>query len=365
MKYRKYGNTGKDVSIIGFGGMRLPENEDDAIRVIRRASELGVNYFDTAPFYCDDKSEILFGKAFKNMPNDFYVSTKTTVRKDKTGKEMRERLETSLKRLGKDKIDFYHMWCIMDLDQYKDVMKKGGPYEEAIKAKKEGLIDHLVFSTHCKGEDISKIIEDDVFEGVLLGYNVANYKFRQEGVNKAHEKGIGVVVMNPLGGGLVPQHSEYFDFIRENDKETVNQAALRFVLAQKGITLAIPGMGSVSEVEENVEVANNPIFISQGKEEEIKRKLTDKMDKLCTTCGYCLKCPKKIPIHNFLEAYNFKYLQSEEHMKKRIQKMKEDGALNSDKPGPKDCIECGVCEDLCTQKLPIINRLKELAEIVN
>ena len=363
MQYREYGKTGKKLSVIGFGGMRFGKDEDYAQEVVHRANELGVNYFDTAPFYCDDRSEIIFGKAFKNMPKDFYVSTKSTVNEDPTADAVRKRIETSLTRFGRDKIDFYHMWCIKDLDQYKEVMAPGGPFEGALEAKKEGLIEHLVFSTHCKGEEIRTIIEDDVFEGVLLGYNVLNYPFRQEGVDAAIGKNIGVVVMNPLSGGLIPQHRDFFDFIRERDGETVNQAALRFVLAQKGITLAIPGMGTIAEVEENVAVGDFDLTVSPEKTKEIEETITDSMNTLCTTCGYCLKCPEKIKIHNYLEAYNLKLLKDEEEMKKRLQHLMDSGAIKEDDARPGACIACGICEDLCTQKLPIIARLKELDQL--
>ncbi len=363
MQYREYGKTGKKLSVIGFGGMRFGKDEDYAQEVMHRANELGVNYFDTAPFYCDDRSEIIFGKAFRNMPKDFYVSTKSSLSAEPTADAVRARIEKSLKRLGREKIDFYHMWCIKDLEQYRGVMAPGGPYEGALKAKEEGLIEHLVFSTHCKGEDIRTIVEEDHFEGVLLGYNVSNYPFRQEGVDAAREKNIGVVTMNPLGGGLIPQHKEFFDFIRENDKETVNQAALRFILAQEGITLAIPGMGTIEEVEENVAVGDFDLSVSPGKLKEIETNITDSMNTLCTTCGYCLKCPKDIKIHQYLESYNLKLLKDEEEMKKRLQMLKDSGRLKEDDAKPGDCIACGICEDLCTQKLPIIQRLKELDQI--
>ena len=363
MQYREYGKTGKKLSVIGFGGMRFGKDEDYAQEVVHRANELGVNYFDTAPFYCDDRSEEIFGKAFKNMPKDFYVSTKSSINAEATADEVRGRIEKSLKRLGRDKIDFFHMWCIKDLEQYRGVMAPGGPYEGALKAKEEGLIDHLVFSTHCQGKDIRTIVEEDHFEGVLLGYNVYNYPFRQEGVDAAIEKNIGVVTMNPLGGGLIPQHQEFFDFIRENEKETVNQAALRFILAQKGITLVIPGMGTIEEVEENVAVGDFDLKVSPEKLGEIEKNITESMDTLCTTCGYCLKCPKDIKIHQYLESYNLKLLKDEEEMAKRLKMLKDSGGIKKEDATPGDCIACGVCEDLCTQKLPIIQRLREMDQL--
>ena len=94
------------------------------------------------------------GAAFKAMKNPFYVSTKSNISSEKTADEVRARIDKSLKRLGVDKINFYHMWCILSLDQYRKVIAPGGPYWGALKAKEEGLIDHICFSTHCSGEEI-------------------------------------------------------------------------------------------------------------------------------------------------------------------------------------------------------------------
>jgi len=364
MEYREYGKTGKKVSVIGFGGMRFGEDEDYGAEVVRRANALGINYFDTAPFYCNDRSEYIFGKAFKNMPGQFYVSTKSSVGKEATADQVRWRIENSMERMGVDKINFFHMWCVMDLEQYAKVMAPGGPYEGAMKAKKEGLIDHVVISTHCNGADIRTIIEDDAYEGVLLGYNAINHPYRQEGIDAAIKHNIGVVTMNPLGGGLIPQHQQYFNFLRSHKDETVPQAALRFNAAQKGITVVLAGMGTIEEVEENVRTVERPLIITPEKEKEIQEKIGTGINTLCTTCGYCMKCPKKIKIPNYLEAYNLSILDGPERMMEHLQWLKGKGSLKPEDILPEECIACGVCENLCTQKLPIIERLKEMAEFV-
>lgn len=361
--YRQYGQTNKKVSVLGLGGMRFGKDEDYAVEIIRKANELGINYFDTAPFYCSDRSEDIFGKAFKNMPKEFYVSTKSGIFNEPTADDVRKRIEKSLKRMGVEKINFYHMWCIMDLDQYKKIMAPNGPYEGALKAKEEGLIEHLSFSTHCSGEDIRKIIEDNVFEGVLLGYNVVNHPYRQEGVKAALAHNIGVATMNPLGGGLIPNSADYFKFLVEREDETVSQAALRFNLAQPGITTALIGVSTLGELEENIGVLNFPLEISDAKRREIKSNINESMDKLCTTCGYCLKCPKKIKINRYLEAYNMSILKDKDEMNRYLEFLKTQGALKGDKVLASDCIACGKCEELCTQKIPIIERLKEISHM--
>jgi len=363
--YRPYGKTGKHVSVIGMGGMRFGQDSDYGAEVVRHASAKGINYFDTAPFYNDDRSEDIFGKAFLKMPAPFYVSTKSSINDEKTESEVRERIENSLKRMHLEKINFYHMWCIMDLDQYHRVMAPGGPYEGALKAQEEGLIEHLCFSTHSKGEDIQRIIEDDVFEGVLLGYNVINHPFRQLGVDAAKKHQIGVVTMNPLGGGLIPRHQDYFAFIREFDDETVSQAALRFNAAQDGVTVALTGMGTKEEVDENVKVIQRPLAVSRGKLEEIRGKVTSFMDQLCTNCQYCRKCPSKIKMNYYMEAYNLYLLMGEEEMFRQLEWYRKKNDLNEKDLLPGDCNACGICESFCTQKLPIIERLKEIQNMMD
>ena len=167
--------------------------------------------------------------------------------------------------------------------------------------------------------------------------------------------------MNPQGGGLIPQHRDYFDFIRERQDETVSQAALRFNAAQKWITVVLAGMKTIEEVEENVKVADYPLIVSDEKLKEIKSRITDSMNLLCTTCGYCSKCPQKIKIPSYMEAYNLSLLKDENETKKRINWFKDQGVLKEGVSTAADCIACGLCETLCTQKLPIIERLKEIA----
>lgn len=364
MIYKEYGKTGKKVSVIGFGGMRFKEDHsiEEAATVVRRANELGINYFDTAPTYCNEKSEIIFGEAFRDMPGRFYVSTKSTVKKDPTADDVRRRLETSLRRMGLEKIDFYHMWCIIDLDQYRAVMAPGGPYEGAMKAKEEGLIEHIVFSTHCSGRDIAKIVEDGYFEGVTLGYNAVNFPYREEGLKAAYEYGLGVVTMNPLGGGLIPSNREYFSFLRKDEGESTVQAALRFNASHKEITVVLAGMGTVEEVEEDVKAVEYIKPIIEEEVSQIKSHISMGMNELCTECGYCNSCPQGIYIPGYMEAYNYGIIKGEEAARERLKWAKEWISSLKNSPLASKCVECGQCEELCTQRLPIIQRLAEISE---
>ncbi|WP_027627037.1 aldo/keto reductase [Ruminiclostridium cellobioparum] len=357
MIYKKYGKTGKDISVIGFGGMRFPKtgdtyDYDKCAEIVVKAGELGVNYFDTAPYYCDDNSEFIMSHAFKNMKKQFYVSTKSS---QKDGAKLREQLETSLKRMNLEKINFFHIWCILNMDDFKSRMVKGGAYEAALKAKEEGLIEHIVFSTHCNGDEIETIVNEDLFEGMTVGYNILNFPFRQKGLQAACKKGLGVAVMNPLGGGLIPQKAEYFDFIRSEDDETVVDAALRFNASHDEITTVLAGMGSVEEVVQSCHIGENLKKLDEKKLKEIEGKLFNSMDKLCTGCRYCEHCPKKIPVSKFMLAYNNKILQNEQEV---LNNLKNHWGIEYKKA--KECIECGICEGKCTQHLPIIARLRDV-----
>jgi len=141
MIYKEYGKTGKKVSAVGFGGMRfdISKSKEKNAELLRYASAKGINYFDTAPYYCKDQSEDIFGIAFKNMPKDFYVSTKGTPKDFDTAKKAKEAVKKSLDRLGLPKIHFYHIWNLLKMEHYELAMKSGGQYEGLLECKEEGL----------------------------------------------------------------------------------------------------------------------------------------------------------------------------------------------------------------------------------
>ncbi|MDD3822578.1 MAG: aldo/keto reductase [Sphaerochaetaceae bacterium] len=364
MIYRPYGKTGKHVSVIGMGGMRFRKEDyatDDwsrAIAVVHRAHELGVNYFDTAPGYCDDTSEKIFGEAFKSMSRDsFYVSTKCGLWNARTAKEARKMIDQSLRRLGVDHIDFYNMWSVKTLEDYREYLKKGGVLEGAREAQKEGLISHICFTTHLRGEEIAQVANDGIFEGVTLGYNAINFAYRQKGIDACHEANLGIVTMNPLGGGIIPAHPEYFSFLKQGD-DSLAVSALKFILSQNKATLAIPGFSTVEEVEENVLAADNLKEAPEELLDELAKHLTSELNSLCTTCAYCDSCPQDIPIPQLLDSYNMLILSNGDE-KQMFTRMKNHWGV--DPSWATKCIACGKCERLCTQKLPIIKRLAEIS----
>ena len=250
MRYVEYGRTGKQVSVVGFGGMRfdLSRSREENAELVRYACAQGINYFDTAPGYCQDQSEDIFGMAFRDMPGDFLVSTKGMPTEFDTAEKARTAVRRSLERMGVDRIHFYHVWCLRKMEHYELAMRPGGQYEGLLRCQEEGLIDHIVCSSHQPGDQIAKILAKNEFEGVLLGANVLNFPYRWDGVQYAHANGCGVVAMNPLAGGAIPKHEKEFAFLA-SEGETPTEAALRFVIAAPQITVALNGFTTREHVD--------------------------------------------------------------------------------------------------------------------
>lgn len=365
MYYKQYGNTAMKVSAIGLGCMRYNDEDVNAGR-LEKCSELplyafeqGINYFDTAPFYCQDKSEIITGLAISQLKRDrIYVSSKTnfgTLDGNITRDSFRKRLETSLDRLKTDYLDFYHLWCLLNIDSYeKQVDALYGFFEEA---KSEGLIRNIVFSSHMQGNDIETVVESGKFKGMLIGYNAINYRFRQSGIEAANKAGMGVVVMNPLGGGLIPSAKDKFAYLAEGTDLTVPQAALRFVASHREITITLAGCTTKEHVDDAVKAVENLVekpcaqIVKEYEEKGVA------MNDLCTGCGYCKGCPKGIEIPKLMDAYNQLILTGD---KMSIEnRLKGHWGIKAEQA--KDCIACKKCEKQCTQHIGIIERLKEIA----
>ncbi|MDF2473684.1 MAG: hypothetical protein K0R21_1466 [Anaerocolumna sp.] len=362
MFYKQYGDTDMKVSAIGMGCMRYNMEDVNAgnlskcAEVALYAHEKGINYFDTAPFYCDDKSETITGIALSQLPRDsYYISSKTnlgTVGGKHTAADFRKRLETTLQRLNVEYLDFYHLWCVLSLESFEESLDAlYGFFEQA---KADGLIRNIVFSSHMQGDELEAAVNRNLFKGMLIGYNALNYRFRQKGIEAAHKKGMGVVVMNPLGGGLIPGNPDVFRYLTEGTDLNVAQAALRFVASHKEITITLNGFTTNQHVDEACKSVENLI---EKPAKELLMEYENKgiaLNNLCTGCAYCKNCPQDIDIPKFMDAYNQKILGND--MKSRI---KHHWNISANKAA--DCIKCGNCEAQCTQHLPIIDRLEEIA----
>jgi predicted aldo/keto reductase-like oxidoreductase len=361
MIYRDYGKTGKKVSLLGFGAMRFQDvdNHEECIKMILTAAKGGVNYFDTAVGYFETRSETVLGEAFaelrrQNLP--YYVATKTFKSSEA---DIRKEVEAQLKRLNVPSIDFYHMWCIKSPAEWQS-RKNDGIIEAFQKLKAEGLIKHICVSSHLTQDEIKDLLLEDAFEGVLLGYSAYNFKTREKAFDSIRAKNLGAVVMNPLGGGIVPEHPELFNFLKRNPDESAIHAALKFLWDHQDITSTLVGFSTEAEVKDALLAMENYVPRNAAELEAVKKAASTSMEGLCTGCGYCEGCPEKIPIPQYMDAYNQKMLSS--NSPKAIEnRLAWHWGISPQDAGK--CIECAQCEASCTQHLPIIERLKEIAQL--
>ncbi len=363
MLYREYGTTGKKISLIGMGTVRLQPDKasfSKNVALVLKAIELGINFFDTASTYAAGTAEKVMGEAIKQYgKHDLYVTNKTMLSMDPTADDVLRRIDTAISNLNVDKIDFFHMWSVLTLDQYKKIIAPGGPYEGALKAKEQGLIDHICFSAHCSGEELVQILNDERFEGVILGFNALNYRHRLSGIKAAGEHGLGVAIMNPLGGGMIPRNPDYFSALKQGG-ESVVEGAIRFVASHKEVTSLLIGVNEERDLLEAVKAIENDNNIPVEQWHSIADKMNPIDAPLCTMCDYCKDCPKKIHISRQMGSYNEYILSNKNEIHfHEWRKM----FCNSYPFETVDCIKCGRCERICTQHLPIIKRMEEINEI--
>jgi predicted aldo/keto reductase-like oxidoreductase len=359
MLYRDYGQTGKKVSALGFGGMRFAHVDDheECAQMMVAAAEGGVNYFDTAPGYFETRSETVFGKGFAELRRrglPYYAASKTFAT---TEDAIRREIEGQLKRMDIPAIDFYHIWCITSLDNWAD-RKKDGILKTFGKLKDEGLIKHICVSSHLINDEIKELLMEGVFEGVLFGYSAYNFRTRQQAFDAIRAKRLGAVVMNPLGGGLIPDHPELFQFLQRPGEGTV-AAALRFLWDHPEISVTLVGFQTIEQVREGLAAIEGYQPRTAAELEAVKLAAQVSFEGICTGCAYCDECPQGIPIPKYMDAYNQKILAKTSGGDPIGDRLRWHWSLDRSAAGK--CVECGQCESACTQHIPIIKRLKEIA----
>lgn len=360
MLYRPFGKTGVQVSALGFGAMRLPRDEEAAVKLIHKALELGVNYVDTAPGYLNGLSEQFVGTALQGRREQVYLATKNPI-ENASGADWRKRLDASLERLRTDYIDFYHMWSI-SWDVYTQrIIGRNGPLEEARKAQAEGIIKHLCFSVHDKPENIIKLIDTGEFETMLCQYNLLD-RANEGAIEHAYKRGMGIAIMGPIGGGRLATPTSAIGQVVRSGAVGTPEVALRFVLSNPYVSVALSGMTTIAMIEENARVASMEEPLSEAERRAVIASLDHfaELSKLyCTGCNYCMPCPNDVAIPRIFELMNHHRIWGlTDHAMNSYQQLVKRGRSVD------QCVECGVCESKCPQKIEIIRQLKECAAVL-
>ena len=372
MQYRPFGSTGATVSTLGFGCMRFPEyqledgtwqvDQDKVNEMLMEAYRLGVNYFDTAFFYCHQNSEIAVGKALKPIRDKVYISTKCPMDLVKKPEDYDAMLEKSLAKLDTDYVDFYHFWAI-NQKVFEEKILGMGLLERAKALKAQGKIRHISFSFHDTPDALKFIIDNGPgLESVLLQYNLLDQS-NGEMIRYAREKGLGVAVMGPVGGGRLAAPTELSQKLGAGSFATY-ELALRFVLGNPDVCVALSGMQTVEMVRQNAAVAalECPMTEAQWKQAgEAMENLKKFSDLYCTGCGYCQPCPKGIQIPRIFLIYNYHNVYGLTEAAKNAWKgyMQNPGITSS------ECANCGYCEKKCPQHLKVRELLKKAEDVLN
>ncbi len=379
MHYRKLGKTGIEVSALGFGCMRLPTlkpgesaiNREEAIRLIRKGIDSGINYIDTAYPYHAKESEIVVGQSLK----DGYREKVTLVTKCPVGlpdftepAHYDKYLNEQLEKLDVDYLDYYLFHGINGKTFHEKVLGLN-LIERAQAAKEAGKIKHIGFSFHDKPEVLKEIIDTGHFELMLVQYNIID-QVNEEMLAYAAENGLAVAIMGPVGGGRLagtppPKSMQHWRTIGRNNFVDL---ALKFVLNNPNVSVALSGMGSEEMLDENLKLVskeNYNLLTSDEKDriQNIANKFKELSDVVCTGCGYCMPCPNEVnikEIFDFLIRYQI-YGQEEDAKSMYAQIGKVRWLPGKDATA---CVECEECLEKCPQKIPIIEQLKEAHQIL-
>lgn len=365
---------GRKISQLGFGVMRLPRiagsKEIDVARsvaLLREAYAKGINYFDTAYIYDGGKNEEVLGEAVKPFRKKIAIATKIPPYMVRSPGDFDRVLNKSLSRLKTDYIDYYLVHAVMDFDSFERLEAMG--FSDWVRRKKEaGTIINIGFSFHGKCDDFIKIIDAYDWDFCQIQYNYwdINFQAGQRGLDYASQKGVPVIVMEPLRGGtlITAQPPEAMDAFKAcHPERTMAEWGLRFVWDQPGVLTVLSGMSDEKQLAENLLTAEAATPLSLTPEEracyETSRLKVLSMQSIgCTGCGYCQPCPYGVAIPGCFSSYNdYKLFH---RLNWRIKYIWTVGGLSANPGFASQCKACGACEKKCPQGLPIIKLLQKV-----
>jgi len=376
LRYRNFGGLDWRPSALGFGAMRLPYlggdtgriDEPLSIRMIRHAIDHGVNYVDSAYSYHKGNSEVAVGKALRDGYRErVKLATKMPTWLVNSTADMDRCLDQQLGKLQTDHVDFYLLHGL-NKDRWPKI-RDLGVFDWAEKVKEEGKIMHLGFSFHDDYKLFHRILEDsDHFTLCQIQYNYMDedYQAGTKGLKEAADKGLALVVMEPIKGGKLavtppPQVQRIWDGAKVKRKPA--EWALRWVWNHPEVSVVLSGMSEMYQVEENLIYADRSgPNVMEPWELKLVSKVREAYGELgfvgCTACRYCMPCPQGVEIPDILGLYNEYYMsgQSGEIKKKYQEKIRPEGRADK-------CVACGRCEEQCPQHLPIRRFMAEIPRV--
>jgi len=366
MEYRSITKLGIKTSLLGFGCMRLPLTKDgkidepEAERMLDKAYAAGVNYYDTAYPYHGGESEPVVGRIMKKYDrSSFYLATKLPVWMVKSVEDVEKILDEQLTKLQTDYVDFYLMHA-MNGERWDEMVKLGVP-EELERIQKTGKIKNLGFSFHDNYEAFDKIINarDWDFCQIQINYMDADEQKAMDLYKLAEVKGVPVAVMEPIKGGTLAKLPEDIlsIFKKKDDTATASSFALRWVGTLSNVYVILSGMSSMEHVDDNLKSlgAFKPMDEDELKVvDEVKAKILSRTMNGCTGCRYCMPCPMGVDIPASFSCWNKLHMYENYY----AVNWTWDTEMGESKQ-PKNCVECGKCENACPQKIAIREDLKK------
>ncbi len=368
MIYRDF--QGNQLSLLGFGAMRLPQREDGTVdeaqveEMVRYAMEHGVNYYDTAYPYHGGTSEIILGKALKQYPRDsFYLATKYPGHQISSSYDPAAVFEEQLQKCGVEYFDFYLLHNVYENSMKTYLDPKWGILEYFKEQRRLGRIRHLGFSSHGSVKLLRQFLdicgEDMEFCQIQLNYldwTLQNARGKYELLT---ERGIPVWVMEPVRGGRLAKLDDASEarLKEKRPEESVPAWGFRFLQGLPGLRMILSGMSSLEQMRDNVSTFGEYRDLS----EEEKQLLLDIADGMknsipCTGCRYCCDgCPKGLDIPMMMSMLNEIRFSPAVNTAMRLDALPEDKQ-------PSACVACGKCAKVCPQNIPIPQMMKELTE---
>ncbi len=369
MQYRT-DRRGNRISILGYGCMRFTKNGNEidfgkTEQELMQAIHGGVNYLDTAYIY--PGSEEAVGKilAENKCREQINLATKLPHYMIRSVSGAEKKFREQLSRLQTGYIDYYLMHMLNDVKTWEHLAELG--IADWIEKKKEsGQIRNIGFSFHGNTENFRKLLDAYDWDFCQIQYNYLDEHAQagREGLLYAEEKGIPVIVMEPLRGGklvnLIPEEAR--KIIEDSDSfDTPAELAFRWLWNQPQVMCVLSGMNSTKMVEENLRIAEN-VRVGEFTEkefqlvEQVKEAVSRKMKVGCSGCRYCMPCPQGVDIPMAFHCYNLKYMEGH---KSGMWEYTQSTAMRRETSSASQCVGCGRCEQLCPQGIPIRKKLKE------